>query len=439
MSMKFQYWHPEKEKIGREELRSLQLDGLKKSIAGALRTDFYRKRLAEAGITGTDGITSLDDAARIPLTTKTDLRSAFPYGMLSVDKTDVVRLHASSGTTGIPTTIYFSRADITSWTGLMARSIYATGCDERDVFQNMITYGLFTGGLGFHYGAEEVGMLVIPSGPGNTERQFRLMRDFGTTVLHATPSFLLHVESRMRDEGVRRADLSLKRAFAGAEPYSEDTRRRIESLLRIDVFNSYGLSEMNGPGVAFECQCKNGMHLWEDAFLAEIIDPDTMEILPDGETGELVLTTLRREAMPVLRYRTRDITAFYTEPCPCGRVHRRIRRIKGRSDDMLIINGVNIFPSQIEEVVMGIKEVGNNYLIIVEKDGFLDRLTVKTEVNTETFRDDSRKLNALREKIRHTLQTTITVNPRIELVESNSLPVSEGKAKRVLDNRPKDV
>jgi phenylacetate-CoA ligase len=437
--MKFQYWHPDSEKMGRVELRSLQLDGLKKSVAGALRTDFYRKRLAEAGITGADDITSPDDVKKIPLTTKADLRSAFPYGMLAVSKTDVVRLHASSGTTGIPTTIYFSRADIASWSALMARSIYATGCDKADVFQNMITYGLFTGGLGFHYGAEEVGMLVIPSGPGNTERQFRLMLDFGTTVLHATPSFLLHVESRMRDEGVRRSSLSLKRAFAGAEPYSEDTRRRIEELLHIDVFNSYGLSEMNGPGVAFECQCKNGMHLWEDAFLAEIIDPDTMEILPDGETGELVLTTLRREAMPVLRYRTRDITAFYTEPCPCGRVHRRIRRIKGRSDDMLIINGVNIFPSQIEEVVMGIKEVGNNYLIIVEKDGFLDRLTVKTEVNTETFRDDSRKLNALREKIRHTLQTTITVNPRVELVESNSLPVSEGKAKRVLDSRPKDV
>jgi phenylacetate-CoA ligase len=437
--MQFQYWHSDNEKMGRGELRSLQLDGLKKSVAGALQTDFYGRRLAEAGITSADDITSLDDAKKIPLTTKIDLRSAFPYGMLAIDKTDVVRLHASSGTTGIPTTIYFSRADIASWSALMARSIYATGCDRRDVFQNMITYGLFTGGLGFHYGAEEVGMLVIPSGPGNTERQFRLMRDFGTTVLHATPSFLLHVESRMRDEGVRRSSLSLKRAFAGAEPYSEDTRRRIEELLKIDVFNSYGLSEMNGPGVAFECQCKNGMHLWEDAFLAEIIDPDTMEILPDGETGELVLTTLRREAMPVLRYRTRDITAFYTEPCSCGRVHRRIRRIKGRSDDMLIINGVNIFPSQIEEVVMGIREVGNNYLIIVEKDGFLDRLTVKTEVNTETFRDDSRKLNALREKIRHTLQTTITVNPRVELVESNSLPVSEGKAKRVLDNRPKDV
>jgi phenylacetate-CoA ligase len=438
--MDFQYWHPEKEKMDRADLKIFQLEALKKTFNSALRTDFYGKRLAEAGIKNADDIKSLDDIKRIPFTTKHDLRTAFPYGMLAVSKDEVLRLHASSGTTGIPTTIYFNRNDITSWTGLVARSIFSTGCDKRDVFQNMITYGLFTGGLGFHYGAEEVGMLVIPSGPGNTSRQFRLMRDYGTTVVHATPSFLLHVESKMREEGIERDGINLKRAFAGAEPYSEDTRRRIEELLHIDVFNSYGLSEMNGPGVAFECQCKNGMHLWEDAFLAEIIDPDTLETLPDGETGELVLTTLRREAMPVLRYRTRDITAFYTESCPCGRVHRRISRIKGRNDDMLIINGVNIFPSQIEEVVMSIKETGNNYLIVVEKEGFMDRLTVKIEISPETFKDDdARMLNSIRENIRHTLQTAITVNPKIELVESKSLPVSEGKAKRVQDNRPKDV
>ena len=438
--MNFQYWHPQMEKMDRTELLAFQLGSLRKTLSGALKTDFYGRRLAEAGIAGADSVKSLDDIKRIPFTTKEDLRSAFPYGMLAVSRDEVLRLHASSGTTGVPTTIYFSRNDIASWTGLVARSIFSTGCDSRDVFQNMITYGLFTGGLGFHYGAEEIGMFVIPSGSGNTSRQFRMMQDFGTTVVHATPSFLLHVESRMREEGVARDSISLKRAFAGAEPYSEDTRRRIEELLRIDVFNSYGLSEMNGPGVAFECQCKNGMHLWEDAFLAEIIDPDTLETLPDGESGELVLTTLLREAMPVIRYRTRDITAFYTEPCPCGRVHRRIRRIKGRSDDMLIINGVNVFPSQIEDVVMGIKEAGNNYLIVVEKDGFLDRLTVKTEVSAGIFKDDdARPLNALRENIRRTLQNSITVNPRVELVESNSLPVSEGKAKRVLDKRPKDI
>jgi phenylacetate-CoA ligase len=303
----------------------------------------------------------------------------------------------------------------------------------------MITYGLFTGGLGFHLGGEEVGMMVIPSGSGNTTRQFKLMQDFGTTVVHATPSFLLHVEAKMREEGIARETLKLNRAFAGAEPYSEDTRRRIEELLQIDVYNSYGLSEMNGPGVAFECQCKQGLHLWEDGYIPEIVNPNTLEPVPEGETGELVLTCLCREATPILRYRTRDLSSFYTEPCPCGRTHRRLHRITGRTDDMLIINGVNLFPSQIEEVIMSMKEVGNNYLILVEKEGVMDRLTVKTEVNQDIFMDDSRPLNALKERIRKTLQAFITINPKVELHESGSLPVSEGKAKRVLDTRPRDV
>jgi phenylacetate-CoA ligase len=351
----------------------------------------------------------------------------------------VVRLHASSGTTGTPTTIYFSAEDIKRWTGFVARSIFATGCNKTDVFQNMITYGLFTGGLGFHSGGEEVGMLVIPSGPGNTTRQFRLMQDFGTTVLHATPSFLLHVESKMREEGIARESLRLRKAFAGAEPYSEDTRLRIEKLLNIDVYNSYGLSEMNGPGVAFECQCKNGLHIWEDGYIAEIINPETLEPVREGETGELVLTILCREATPILRYRTRDLTGFIPGPCACGRTHRRLRRITGRSDDMLIINGVNVFPSQIEEVVMAMHQVGNNYLIVVEKEGSLDRLTVKVEVGQDIFMDDSRLLNAVRDKIAKTLQASITINPRVELHEKGALPVSEGKAVRVEDKRPKDV
>jgi phenylacetate-CoA ligase len=302
----------------------------------------------------------------------------------------------------------------------------------------MISYGLFTGGLGFHAGAEEAGLLVIPSGSGNTARQFKLMQDFGTTVLHATPSFLLHVESRMKEEGVSRESLKLRKAFAGAEPYSEDTRRRIEELLKIEVYNSYGLSEMNGPSVAFECQAKNGLHLWEDGYIGEIINPETLEPLPDGETGELVLTCLCREATPILRYRTRDLSSFYTDACVCGRTHRRLHRITGRTDDMLIINGVNVFPSQVEEVVMGMKEVGNNYLIVLEKEGVLDRLIVKVEVGPDIFMDDARPLNALREKIRKTLQTSITVNPKVELHEAGSLPVFEGKAKRVQDNRPLD-
>jgi phenylacetate-CoA ligase len=427
------------ETLPRPELEAYQLKQLKTTISYALRTPFYRERLGKAGITGEDRIKSLEDLKRIPFTTKIDLRESFPYGMLSIPRDEVIRLHASSGTTGIPTTIYFSREDIRRWTGFVARCIYGTGCNRTDVFQNMITYGLFTGGLGFHAGGEEVGMLVIPSGSGNTARQFRMMQDFGTTVVHATPSFLLHVESRMREEGVKRESLALKRAFAGAEPYSEDTRRRIEELLHIDVYNSYGLSEMNGPGVAFECQAKNGLHIWEDGYIVEIVNPDTLEPVAEGEIGELVLTILCREATPILRYRTRDLTAFYTEPCPCGRTHRRLRRITGRSDDMLIINGVNVFPSQIEEVIMAMKEVGNNYLIVVEKEGALDRLTVKTEVGPDIFMDDARPLNALRERIRAYLQASISINPRVELHERGSLPVSEGKAVRVKDSRPRDV
>jgi phenylacetate-CoA ligase len=437
--MNFQYWQPEIEKMPRAELEALQLQKLKAEVVCSLRAPFYKERLAKAGVKSQDDIKTLDDLKRIPFTTKNDLRDGFPYGFLSIPKEEVVRLHASSGTTGIPTTIYFSRDDIKQWANYMARCIYGTGCTKSDVFQNMITYGLFTGGLGLHQGGEEVGMLVIPAGAGNTARQFRMMQDYGTTVLHATPSFLLHLETKMKEAGVSRESLSIKRAFAGAEPYSEDTRRRIEALLKIDVYNSYGLSEMNGPGVAFECQCKAGLHIWEDGYIAEIINPDTLEPVKEGEIGELVLTILCREATPILRYRTRDLTSFYTQPCECGRTHRRLRRITGRSDDMLIINGVNVFPSQVEEVIMGMKEVGNNYLIVVEKDGALDRLTVKTEVSADIFMDDTRPLNALKEKIRETLQASISINPKVELHENGSLPISEGKAVRVQDTRPKDV
>ncbi|MDR2393550.1 MAG: phenylacetate--CoA ligase [Treponema sp.] len=435
--MTYQYWNKEMETLERSALEAYQLTQLKAVVAQALRTSFYRERLSAVGIRSGEDIQNLEDLGRIPFTTKGDLRSGFPYGFLSIPKEEVVRLHASSGTTGTPTTIYFSKGDIRRWTSFVARSIYATGCTKTDVFQNMITYGLFTGGLGFHFGGEEVGMLVIPSGSGNTTRQFKLMQDFGTTVVHATPSFLLHVQAKMQEEGVRRDKLKLIRAFAGAEPYSEDTRTRIEELLTIDVYNSYGLSEMNGPGVAFECQAKNDLHLWEDGYLGEIVNPKTLEPVPDGETGELVLTCLCREATPILRYRTRDLSGFYTEPCPCGRTHRRLHRITGRTDDMLIINGVNLFPSQIEEVIMAMKEVGNNYLILVEKEGVLDRITVKTEVGPEVFMDDTRPLNTLKERIRKTLQASITINPRVELHQPGSLPVSEGKATRVLDQRPK--
>ncbi len=423
----------------REQLEAHQLSALRETVGRALLTPFYRQRLQAVGIQSAEDIRSLDDLQQIPFTTKDDLRTAFPYGMLASPQKEVVRMHASSGTTGIPTVIYLNKDDLANWTDFVARSIYATGCTEDDVFQNMITYGLFTGGLGLHYGAEEVGMMVIPSGAGNTARQFRLMQDFGTTVLHATPSFLLHVQSKMEELGVSRSDLKLRAAFAGAEPYSEDTRRKIEKMLEIDVYNSYGLSEMNGPGVAFECQAKDGMHVWEDGFIAEVVDQESLEPLPDGETGELVFTCLCRSAAPILRYRTRDLSSFYTDPCACGRTHRRLHRITGRTDDMLIINGVNLFPSQIEEVIMAIDSVGNNYVIIVDKAGALDQLTVKIEVNNSMFTDDSRTLNALREHIRRTLHSSIMINPKVELHENGSLPVAEGKAVRVVDNRKKDV
>jgi phenylacetate-CoA ligase len=347
----------------------------------------------------------------------------------------VVRLHASSGTTGIPTVIYHTREDIEDWAELAARSIVATGVSNRDVFQNMMTYGLFTGGLGLHYGAEKMGALVIPASSGNTQRQFRLMLDFGTTVVHATPSYMLHLHSKLDEEGISMAELSLRKALVGAEPHSENIRRKIEQLFGIDVYNSYGLSEMNGPGVAFECVFKNGMHVWEDSFLVEVIDPATGEVLDDGQEGELVFTTLKREATPLIRYRTRDLSWIYPQVCECGRIHRKIGRIKGRTDDMLIINGVNVFPSQIEEVLMKLPEIGTNYQIVIEKAGALDKLTVKTEVTPAIFSDDTRDLNALRSKIREHLKASISIAPVVELHEPGILPHFEGKGKRVIDDR----
>lgn len=434
--MEIKFWNKQIEVIDRDSLSKLQLERLRKTVEMALKTTFYKKRLAEVQIKSIDDIRSLDDIKRIPFTTKNDLRDAYPYGLLSVDKENVVRLHTSSGTTGTPTVIYHTEEDIRNWTDLIARCICASGVNRGDVFQNMTTYGLFTGGLGFHYGAEKMGVLVIPASSGNTRRQLKLMKDFGTTVIHATPGYLLHIASQLGTYGIKRPELKLRKAFLGAEPYSEETRRKIEDLLEIEVYNSYGLSEMNGPGVAFECVYKNGMHLWEDSFLMEVIDPVTTEVYDDDSEGELVFTTLTRTATPLLRYRTRDLSRVYSETCPCGRTHKRIARIKGRSDDMLIINGVNVFPSQIEEVLMKIPQVGTNYLIEIDKEGVLDRVTVKTEINSKLFTGDISSLNRLEIAIKEQIRDTILVNPLIELHEPLSLPVSEGKAKRVIDNRP---
>ncbi len=437
-AMEVPFWNKEIETLDRSSLEKIQLERLREAIGWSLKTPFYSKKLAQAGIGSPDDIKGLEDLRRVPFTVKDDLRRSFPKGHLSVEMTDVVRVHSSSGTTGIPTVIYYSREDLERWTDLLARCIVATGAAPRDIFQNMMTYGLFTGGLGLHYGAERVGMTVIPISGGNTKRQIQVMKDFQTTVLHITPSYLLHIHSQLQADGIDRASLSLDRALIGAEPHSENTRRKIEELLQIQAFNSYGLSELNGPGVAFECVCRQDMHVWEDAYIVEIIDPETGENVEDGQEGEVVLTNLIRQAAPILRYRTRDLAFLHTEPCACGRTHRRLSRIRGRTDDMLIIGGVNVFPSQIEEKIMKIPEVATNYQIHVDKKGALDRLIIKVEIYPKLFLGEASKLDALRQHIKEEVRSSIVINPVVELHEPGSLPVFEGKAKRVVDTRPQE-
>jgi phenylacetate-CoA ligase len=427
------FWDQASETLARPSLEKLQLQRLQETVERVeQRVPFYKQRLAELGVTS-KSIKSLADLERLPFTTASDLRAGYPDGLLAVDKTVPVRLHTSSGTTGKPKALFFSQRDIEAAADQMARSLVATGLTKADVFQNMMGYGLFTGGLMMHYGAEKVGCLVIPSGPGTSERQLMLMQDFKTTAVHILPSYALYFASFLEQKGIKPGkDLSLRKAFVGAEPHTEETRQKIEELYGIDVYNSYGLTEMNGPGVAFECERKAGMHLWEDNYLMEIIDPATGKQLPEGETGELVLTSLKREAMPILRYRTRDITSIISEPCACGRTHRRIRRITGRSDDMLIIRGVNIFPQQIERVLMATPQVGRNYVIIIEG---LDDLTVQVELSAASFDGRVEHLSALQRQLAEKLKAEIWVKPKVELLAPGSIPVAEGKAKRVIDKR----
>lgn len=436
--MDIRYWNKERETMDREALEQLQLTQLRTTIDQALKTVFYKRRLSRLGLTSGNDITSLRDLEKIPFTTKDDLREAYPDKLLAENQDDVVRLHTSSGTTGTPTVIYHTRLDLENWTELTARGVTATGATQRDVFQNMMTYGLFTGGLGLHYAAERVGMTVIPVSSGNTPRQMKLMRDFRTTVIHATPSYILHIHAKLAQEGYRVEDFCLKKAFIGAEAHSENTRKKIEQLFGMDVYNSYGMSEMNGPGVAFECVCKEDMHIWEDAYLVEMIKPKAAEKVPDGEEGELVLTTLQRQATPLLRYRSGDLTSLNTRPCACGRTHHRISRIRGRADDMMIINGVNIYPSTIEAIIMSVPEVGTNYQICIDKQGSLDRLTVRTEIYTKMFTGDIKALEGLKTRIREKLKSAIIISPVVELHEPGALPTYEGKAVRVFDLRNKN-
>ena len=344
-------------------------------------------------------------------------------------------MHCSSGTTGTPVAICHTQQDINSWADLMARSLHMAGIRKQDVFQNMSGYGLFTGGLGIHFGAERLGCMTIPAGAGNSRRQLKLVKDFGTTAVHILPSYALHLGATLQEEGEDPTQLPLRVAVVGAEPYTEETRRRIERMFDMKVFNSYGLSEMNGPGVAFECTEQHGLHVWEDAYLVEIINPETGEPVAEGEIGELVFTTLCRHGMPILRYRTRDLSRFLPGSCPCGRQHRRIDRILGRSDDMIIVKGVNIYPMQVERILMAYPEVGQNYLIILERDGLKDTMKVQVEIREESFVEDMRVLRGLQDTIARALRDEILVTPKVELVQHNSLPRSEGKAKRVQDLR----
>ncbi len=431
------FWQKEIETLEMKPLRELQLGRLKKTLAQAGKSPFY-SRLFQQNRISPEKINSLEDAKNLPFTTKEDLRKEFPYGFLTVSREEIVRVHSSSGTTGRATAVFHTQGDLNGWANLVARCMYMTGVRRGDVFQNMVGYGLFTGGLGFQYGAERLGALTIPSGSGNSKRQISLMRDFETTVIHIIPSYALHLRKVFDEVGLNpRKDTKLRIAFIGAEPHSEATRQRIEEMYGIQAFNSYGLSEMNGPGVAFECPQKMGMHFWEDDFLVEVIDPRTEEILPDGQEGELVFTTLNREAMPLIRYRSKDLATIFPEPCPCGRTHRRISRIKGRSDDMFILKGVNIFPLQIDTTLMNIPEVGTNYLVILEreKENFQDRMIVQVEVRPEYFRGDLWQLEKLRKQITEALKSELLVTPKVELVEPDTLPKSEGKAVRVLDRR----
>lgn len=427
------FWQKDIEMISRRALEELQLKRLKQTVRQAwTNVPFYRDYFSKLSIKPKD-ITSLKAMQKLPLTTREDLRLNYPFGMLAVTKEQVVRLHTSSGTTGKPKAIFFSKKDVDRAADLIARCLIMTGVKKDDVLQNMMTYGLFTGALVMHYGAEKVGVLVIPAGPGNTKRQIALMQDFKTTTLHLTPSYALYLASVMHNEGLDpKKDFFLRRAYLGSEPYSEETRNKIEKFFGIDVYNSYGLSEMNGPGVAFECMEKDGMHLWEDNFIMEIIDPETGEKLPEGEKGELVLTTLCREAMPILRYRTRDIAMIIPGKCKCGRTHRRISRIIGRSDDMIIIRGVNIFPQQIEQVLMGIKAVAQNYQIVLEA---YDQMTVRVEISKDLFDGRVEHLVNLQNEITEKLRSEILVKPKVELLEPGTLPISEGKSTRVIDKR----
>lgn len=429
-------WDEEFETLPREDLEALQFKRLVSTLERVYATvPFYKKKFDGCGLRPSE-VKSLKDLRRLPFTSKFDLRDNYPYGMFTVPLEQVVRIHASSGTTGKPTVVGYTRRDINTWAELMARSLAAGGVTKNDIIHNSYGYGLFTGGLGVHYGAEKLGASVIPMSGGNSKRQVMIMQDFGSTVLTCTPSYALYLAEVAEEMGVDFKKLKLRVGIFGAEPWSEQMRDEIERQLCIQAIDIYGLSEVIGPGVSIECiEAKRGLHVFEDHFIPEIINPETGEVLPYGEKGELVFTTITKEALPLVRFRTRDISALYPEPCRCGRTHMRMERVSGRSDDMLIIRGVNVFPSQIESVLMNIEGVEPQYVLIVDRKGNMDTLDVQVEVNERVFSDEVKTLQALGRRIEKEIKDLLGVNVGVKLVEPKTLQRSEGKAQRVIDKR----
>jgi phenylacetate-CoA ligase len=429
-------YNEEFETLPREAIEALQLKRLQQVVSRVYHTvGFYKKAFDEAGVTPED-IHSLDDLKRLPFTNKQDLRDNYPFGLFSVPMSNIVRLHASSGTTGKPTVVGYTKRDVETWATLMARSFAAAGLTRNDIIHNSYGYGLFTGGLGAHYGAEKLGASVIPMSGGSTKKQLMLLQDFGPTAICCTPSYLLFLAEAGREMGIDMKTLKLRVGILGAEPWSERMREQIEKDLDIAAMNIYGLSEIMGPGVSMECiEGRNGLHIYEDHFIAEIIDPKTGDVLPYGEKGELVFTTITKEAFPLIRYRTKDITRLMPEVCKCGRTFVRMERVTGRSDDMLIIRGVNVFPSQIESVIMEIEGLEPHYQLIVDREGSLDTLEIQVEVSEKIFSDEIRELQNIEKRIKKDVKDLLGVTAKVKLVEPKTLQRFEGKAQRVTDKR----
>ncbi|MEI6639773.1 MAG: phenylacetate--CoA ligase [Chlorobium sp.] len=428
-------WNKQYECMEREELLQLQGERVAAMVKRVYDSvPFYRQKLQEMGIEPGD-ITTIDDLKKLPFTTKQDLRDNYPFGLFTLPQTDVVRLHASSGTTGKSTVVGYTRNDIQMWSEVVARSLTMAGVGTSDIIQVAYGYGLFTGGLGLHYGAEKVGATVIPISGGNTKKQLQLMEDFGATVLACTPSYAAYLGEALVEEKIDRKNIKLKAGVFGAEPWTEEMRSQIEQLLGIKAYDIYGLSEIIGPGVSMECHCQKGMHIFEDHFIPEIINPESGEVLPYGELGELVFTPATKEAMPLIRYRTRDLTRLHAEPCECGRTLVRMEKCVGRSDDMLIIRGVNVFPSQVESVLLEMSETKPHYLLVVDRENNLDTLEIRVEIEEQFFSDEVKELEGLRKRIKASISSILGISATIRLVEPGTIERSMGKAQRVIDNR----